>query len=239
MSAIRVAVVDDQPLLVSAFSALIAHEPDMEVVATGTDGVEAVELCATHHVDVVVMDIRMPRMDGVEATRRITSQADAPRVLVLTTFNVDDLVLGAVGAGARGFLLKDAEPSEVTAAIRAVHRGEAVIATQAAPALLSAVCRAEAAVNAAPDETSDVGPQAQGETSPVDGLTSREVDVLRLVASGLTNAEIAETLFIASTTVKTHVGNLLLKLGARDRVALVLIAHSAGLVAHSATVPLP
>ena len=141
--AIRVAVVDDQPLLVSAFAALIDHEPDMHVVGTGVDGDEAVALAEQGGIDVLIMDIRMPRLDGVEATRRITARADRPRVLVLTTFNVDHLVLGAVRAGARGFLLKDSDPVEVVGAIRAVHRGEAVIASQAAPALLAAVQHTE------------------------------------------------------------------------------------------------
>lgn len=138
---IRVAVVDDQALLVSAFSALIDAQPDMTVVATAGDGSEAVEMTAREALDVVLMDIRMPRLDGVAATRRIVERGERPRVLILTTFNVDELVLGAVGAGARGFLLKDAAPTEVVDAIRAVHRGEAVVASQATPALLAALHR--------------------------------------------------------------------------------------------------
>ncbi|GMA37989.1 response regulator [Mobilicoccus caccae] len=231
---IKVVVVDDQPLLVSAFSALIGNQPDMTVVATAADGVEAVERTLAHAVDVVLMDIRMPRLDGVEATRRILAREKAPRVLVLTTFNVDELVLAAVGAGARGFLLKDAEPTEVIDAIRAVHRGEAVIASQAAPALLAAVRNPAALV----EPTGDEEDGAAGPSPLVDHLTAREVEVLRLIAQGRTNAEIADDLFIAQTTVKTHVGNLLLKLDARDRVALVVLAHSVGLAGPAGTVPL-
>lgn len=235
-SVIRVAVVDDQPLLVSAFSALIEHEPDMHVVATGSDGEQAVALAAGGGVDVLVMDIRMPRLDGVQATRRIVERGERPRVLVLTTFNVDELVLGAVRAGARGFLLKDSGPAEVISAIRAIHRGEAVIASQAAPALLTAVQSTGPAGLGTPGQMSA---EAIGEVSPADesaaggavaGLTARETEVLRLIAVGRSNAEIAQELFIAQTTVKTHVGNLLLKLDARDRVALVVLANSVGLV---------
>lgn len=245
---IRVAVVDDQALLVSAFSALIDAQPDMTVVATAGDGSEAVEMTAREALDVVLMDIRMPRLDGVAATRRIVERGERPRVLILTTFNVDELVLGAVGAGARGFLLKDAAPTEVVDAIRAVHRGEAVVASQATPALLAALHRP--GVVPAPtgddgggidggsgsgsgDGGSDGGAAARaggGADSAVASLTAREVEVLELIARGRTNAEIAAELFIAQTTVKTHVGNLLLKLDARDRVALVVLAHGVGLV---------
>lgn len=229
---IRVAVVDDQALLVSAFSALIDAQPDMTVVATAGDGSEAVEMTAREALDVVLMDIRMPRLDGVAATRRIVERGERPRVLILTTFNVDELVLGAVGAGARGFLLKDAAPTEVVDAIRAVHRGEAVVASQATPALLSALQRPGVVPMPTDDDAGD--PRAAGvgggAEPAVSSLTAREVEVLRLIASGRTNAEIADALFIAQTTVKTHVGNLLLKLDARDRVALVVLAHGVGLV---------
>lgn len=221
---IRVGIVDDQPLLVSAFAALIGAEADMSVVATAADGLGALQVCEEHAIDVLLMDIRMPRLDGVEATRRIVEHGERPRVLILTTFNVDELVLGAVGAGARGFLLKDADPDELVDAIRAVHRGEAVIASQAAPALLTALRRQE----------------GQELTASLDAdLTARETEVLTLIGQGRTNAEIAAELFIAPTTVKTHVGNLLLKLAARDRVALVVLAHSVGLVGPARTVRLP
>ncbi|MBO3128602.1 response regulator [Dermatophilus congolensis] len=224
---IRVAVVDDQPLLVSAFSALIDNQPDMHIVGTATDGAAAVELLETTTVDVVLMDIRMPHLDGVEATRRILARAiKHVNVLILTTFNIDELVLAAISAGARGFLLKDAEPTEVLEAIRTVHRGEAVIATQATPALLAAL------------HTPINTPTNNEQHTCIAALTPREIDVLRLIAQGLTNTEIASELFIAHTTVKTHVGNLLLKLNARDRVALVILAHSVGLTGSPGTVPI-
>lgn len=218
---ITVAVVDDQPLLVSAFVALLNAQPDIEVVGTAADGGSAVRLAERAAPDVMLMDIRMPGIDGVEATRRIADRGDRPRVLILTTFNVDELVLGAVRAGARGFLLKDADPEEVIAAIRAVHRGEAVIAGAAAPHLLQAY-REGHTVTAA----------------PMPGrLTTRETEVLTLVARGLTNHEIAAELVVAETTVKTHVGNLLTKLGCRDRVALVVLAYSCGLVVPDGLLP--
>ncbi|MGJ3507454.1 response regulator [Enemella sp. A6] len=237
MSQVRVGIVDDQSLLVSAFAALVNNQPDLTVVGTGSDGLEAIDLCDRHEVDVLLMDIRMPRLDGVAATRRIVADRDRPRVLILTTFNVDELVLSAIGAGARGFLLKDADPDQVLDAIRAVHRGEAVIASQAAPALLDALRtgRELPSDEARPDEAgpddgrpteaaSEPGPELPAE------LTARELEVLTLIGRGRSNTEIAEDLFIAETTVKTHVGNLLMKLQARDRVALVVLAHSVGLV---------
>ena len=210
---IRVAVVDDQPLMVSAFAALIRAQPDMLVVGTGANGQEALRLCEHTAVDVLVMDVRMPVMDGIEATRLLVERVGTPNILILTTFNTDQLVLDAVAAGARGFLLKDAEPDIVLSGIRAIHRGEAVVSPQAAPALLD-VLRHERT-------------NARGTAS--DALTNREIEVLRLVGQGLTNAEIAAHLVIAQTTVKTHVGSLLAKLGARDRVALAILAHTVGL----------
>lgn len=208
---IRVAVVDDQPLLVSAFVALIDNQPDLAVVATGSNGQQAVELAAEHRPDVIVMDLRMPILDGVEATRRILAGPPGTRILVLTTFNVDELVTGALAAGARGFLLKDAEPDQVLDGIRTVHRGEAVLDPAVASHVVAALRR-----------TAERSPLAEQ-------LTPREVEVLGLIARGLTNGEIAAKLFVAETTVKTHVGNLLLKLQARDRVALVVLAYSMGL----------
>lgn len=210
---IRVAVVDDQPLMVSAFAALIRAQPDMLVVGTGANGQEALRLCEHTAVDVLVMDVRMPVMDGIEATRLLVERAGTPNILILTTFNTDQLVLDAVAAGARGFLLKDAEPSIVLSGIRAIHRGEAVVSPQAAPALLDALRHERT--------------NARG--TAIDALTNREIEVLRLVGQGLTNAEIAAHLVIAQTTVKTHVGSLLAKLGARDRVALAILAHTVGL----------
>jgi len=220
---IRVAVVDDQPLLVSAFAALIENQVDMTVVGTGGHGQEAIDLCAAIPVDILLMDVRMPVVDGVEATRHIVDAGVRPRVVILTTFNVDASVLAAVAAGARGFLLKDADPQEVLDAIRAVHRGEAVIASQAAPALLAALRR----------------PRTSTDPTLSDLLTPREIEVLTVIGRGRTNSEVAAELYISETTVKTHVGNLLMKLGARDRVALVILAHSVGLVGTGLTLTLP
>jgi len=225
--ATTVGIVDDQPLLVAAFSALVDAQPDLKVVGTGTDGLQALDLVQRHRPDVLLMDIRMPHLDGVEATRRIMAGGEAgTRVLVLTTFNVDKLVLGAVAAGARGFLLKDCDPQEVIDAIRAVARGEAVVSSQAAPALLDAFRPTSPGAGVAP----------RPELAAV--LSEREREVLALVGRGLTNGEIAEELVIAMTTVKTHIGNLMAKLGARDRVALVIVAHTVGLVGTTGTVPL-
>lgn len=223
MKPIRVAVVDDQPLLVQAFEALINNQPDLTVVATASDGQAAVEVASASAIDVMLMDIRMPVLDGVEATRRLTEAGPRPHVLVLTTFNVDDLVIGAVAAGARGFLLKDSEPETVLDAIRSIHRGQAIIDPNSAPYLLHKI-----------STDSDSGPAHM----PA-GLTEREIDTWRLVAKGLSNAEVAAELFVAETTVKTHVSSLLLKLAARDRIALVILAHSLGLSGGQGTVQLP
>ena len=234
---IRVAVVDDQPLLVSAFAALVDAQPDLVVVGTGADGREAVALCAGTDVDVLLLDIRMPVLDGVEATRLIVDAGPLPRVVILTTFNVDELVLGALAAGARGFLLKDAEPTDVLDAVRAVHAGRAVVDPQATPALLDAL-RSGRASGRQGDPHGE--PERPPGPSPLAGvLTPREIEVLTLVGRGRTNAEICAELFIAETTVKTHVSSLLLKLDARDRVALVVLAHSVGLVGAGRDVPLP
>ena len=226
-----VGIVDDQPLLVAAFTALIDAQPDLEVVGTGTDGLMAIELVRQHHPDVLLMDIRMPRLDGIEATRRICAQHSSAttktRILMLTTFNVDKLVIGAVAAGARGFLLKDSDHHEVIDAIRAVARGEATISSQATPALLDAF---------QPNPASTPDAPARPQITAL--LSDREREVLTLVGRGFTNSEIAEELVIAMTTVKTHVGNLMTKLAARDRVALVIIAHAVGLVGAAGTLPL-
>lgn len=211
MTPITVAVADDQPLLVSAFVALVEAQPDMTVVGRARDGAEAVEVARRERPDVMLMDLRMPGMGGVEATRRIVQAGARPHILVLTTFNMEDLVRDALAAGARGFLLKDAEPELVLDGIRQVHSGRAVLD----PAVADHVVAALRAIpcHAAVDER----------------LTPRETDVLRLIAKGHTNAEIAAALVVAETTVKTHVGNLLMKLEARDRVALVVQAHAMGL----------
>lgn len=219
---IRVGIADDQPLLVEAFRALIDHQADMRVAATAADGAQALEACSATALDVLLMDIRMPRLDGIETTRRLVERGPRPRVLVLTTFDLDDYVLGALGAGASGYLLKDVEPAQLLEAIRAVHRGEAVIASSAAPVVLDRL-RSSARAQGASDA------RAARAGRLLDQLTGREREVLALIGAGATNREIAAQLVIAETTVKTHVSSLLLKLQARDRVALVIIAHAAGL----------
>ena len=216
---LRIVLVDDQPLVRAGFSMVIDSQPDLQVVGQAADGVEAVELLRAHRADVVLMDVRMPRLDGIEATTRILAQAPAgrePRVIVLTTFDLDEYVLAAIRAGASGFLLKDAQPEELLAAIRTVHRGDAVIAPSATKRLLERVVTAPEA--AAPD------------TSPLRDLTEREREVLTLMGLGRSNQEIGAELFVAEATVKTHVGRVLSKLGARDRVQAVIIAFETGLV---------
>ncbi|GAB2547488.1 response regulator [Brachybacterium huguangmaarense] len=216
---LRVALVDDQPLVRAGFSMVIDSQSDLEVVLQASDGAEAVDALRGRFVDVVLMDVRMPSVDGIEATRRILEQAPAdraPKVIVLTTFDLDDYVLAAIRAGASGFLLKDAQPEDLLAAIRTVHRGDAVIAPSATRRLLSQM------VSAAPAPAKD--------DSPLEALTERERDVLVLMAKGLSNTEIGTELFVAEATVKTHVGRILAKLHARDRVQAVIIAFETGLV---------
>lgn len=214
---IRVGVVDDQPLLVAAFQSLVDARPDLTVTGVGANGQDAITLAQAGDVDVLLLDIRMPGLDGVTATRQITALSAPPRVLILTTFNVDDLVVSALAAGARGFLLKDADPSTLLDAIRRVHRGEGVIDPQAVPHVLQAFDHPE----------HPLGPPVR--VPGAEDLTAREREVLDLVSRGATNQEIAASLFIGETTVKTHVGNLLMKLQARDRVALVLLGLTLGL----------
>ncbi|MFC7463888.1 response regulator [Brachybacterium sp. GCM10030252] len=220
---LRIALVDDQPLVRAGFAMVIDSQQDMEVVVQAADGAAAVDQLRARTVDVVLMDVRMPRMDGIEATEKILAQAPegrAPRVVVLTTFDLDEYVVAAIRAGASGFLLKDAQPEDLLGAIRTVHRGDAVIAPSATRRLLARVV-------AAPE------PQ-QKDTSVLDELTDREREVLTLMGRGFSNQEIAAELFVAEATVKTHVGRVLAKLGARDRVQAVIIAFETGLVAPGA-----
>lgn len=217
---VRVALVDDQQLVRAGFRMVIDSQPDLEVVLEAGDGEEAVRRLAVVTADVVLMDVRMPLMDGLEATARLTQGhgpggSPAPRVVVLTTFDLDEYVLRAIRAGASGFLLKDAPPEELLAAIRTVHRGDAVIAPSSTRRLL------EHLVTALPEDRHHPG---------LDELTDREREVLVLMARGRSNTEIAEDLVVAEATVKTHVGRVLAKLGARDRVQAVVTAYETGLV---------
>jgi DNA-binding NarL/FixJ family response regulator len=217
---IRVLIVDDQPLLRAGFRMILESEPDLEVVGEAADGEEAVSSARRLRPDVVLMDIRMPRLDGVEATRRLAGpRADDPiKVLMLTTFDLDEYVVEAIRAGASGFLLKDVPPEDLIEAIRVIADGKALLAPSVTRRLLDRFAQRLPATGEQPE------PEA------VRSLTERESQILALVARGLSNAEIAENLVIGETTVKTHVSRLLMKLGLRDRVQAVVFAYEHGLV---------
>lgn len=214
---VRVVLADDQPLVRSGLRVIMADHPDLEVVGEAATGAEAVQLVRDASPDVVVMDIRMPGMDGIEATRLITAGPATTRVLVLTTFDEDDHVYGALRAGASGFAVKDMALDDILAAIRVVAAGDALIAPGVTRRLIADFIRR---------------PEAVPEPSPwpVEGITEREREVLTLVGRGRSNTEIAEDLFITVATAKSHVSRLLTKLGARDRVQLVITAYELGLV---------
>ncbi len=214
---IKVLLVDDQALVRSGFRMLIEAEDDMTVVGEASNGADAVAMLATRPIDVALMDIRMPVMDGVEATKRFIASGTPARVLVLTTFDLDEYVFAALKAGASGFMLKDARPSDLLNAIRTVAAGDSVVAPSATRRLL--------------DHVVPTLPDAPGENDGrLDVLTDREREVLVEIAHGATNAEIAANLYMAEGTVKTHIGRLLSKLAIRDRVGLVLLAYETGLV---------
>jgi DNA-binding NarL/FixJ family response regulator len=214
MTKLRVVIADDQPMMRAGFKAVLEATGDIQVVAEAGDGEEAVRAAGEHAPDVVLMDIRMPGIDGIEATRRLPRQ----RVLILTTFGLDQYILEALRAGASGFLLKDAPTQEVVAAVRAVAAGDAVLSTAVTRQLLDQVARRlPAAVSRRPDE--------------LDLLTEREQEVLRMLANGLSNAEIAAALVVSEATVKSHVSHLLGKLGLRDRVQAVIYAYETRLIA--------
>jgi DNA-binding NarL/FixJ family response regulator len=220
---IDVALVDDQQLVRAGFRMVIDSQDDLRVVLEAGDGAQAVRQLTGHgpHVDVVLMDVRMPTMDGLTATAQITAHPDAPKVVVLTTFDLDEYVLDAIRAGASGFLLKDAPPEEMLAAIRTVHRGDAVIAPSSTRRLLEHLVQVLPASENGPDDPA---------RHAVAELTDREREVLVLMARGRSNTEIGADLFVAEATVKTHVGRILAKLGVRDRVQAVVAAYEAGLV---------
>lgn len=215
---IRVMLVDDQVLLRTGFRMVLAAQPDMEVVAEAGDGVEALQVLRATEVDVILMDVRMPKLDGVETTRRVCADPDAPKVLILTTFDLDEYAFSGLKAGASGFMLKDVPPGDLLAAIRAVHSGDAVVAPSTTRRLL--------------DRFAPMLPSGAKEPrhKELERLTDREREVMVLVAQGLSNGEIAARLVLSEATVKTHVGRILTKLGLRDRVQVVVLAYETGLV---------
>jgi DNA-binding NarL/FixJ family response regulator len=213
---ISVVVADDQGMVRSGFSILLNAQPDIEVIAEAVNGEEAVARAAEHHPDVILMDVRMPVLDGLQATRLITGLPSPPKVLVVTTFDLDDYVYEALRSGASGFLLKDASAAELADAVRLVAAGDALLSPGVTRRLIAEFARLGA-------------PRSAGRAQ-LDGLTERETEVLALVARGLSNAEIAGRLVIAEQTVKTHVSRILTKLGLRDRTQAVVLAYETGVV---------
>jgi DNA-binding NarL/FixJ family response regulator len=213
---IRVLLCDDHALVRSGFRMILEAREDIEVVGEAEDGAQALELARRRCPDVILMDVRMPRLDGVEATRRLVEEGSEARILILTTFDLDEYVYEALRAGASGFLIKDLQAAQLVEAIRVVARGEALLAPTVTRRLL--------------DRFAHALPGSPGEPAPeLSSLTERELEVLGLLASGLSNAELAERLFLSETTVKTHVSSILRKLGLRDRVQAVVLAYQAGL----------
>jgi DNA-binding NarL/FixJ family response regulator len=221
---ISVLLADDQPLLRRGFRMILEAEQGLTVVGEAGDGAEAVELARRVRPDVVLMDIRMPGTDGIEATRRITAAEPGVRVLVLTTFDLDEYAFGALRAGASGFLLKDVRPHELVAAVRTVASGDAVVSPRVTRRLL------EEYAQQLPLGDADAGADPASRYPQLSSLTEREREVLAVVAQGLSNTEIAASLFVSETTVKSHVGRILAKLGLRDRVQIVVLAYESGLV---------
>jgi DNA-binding NarL/FixJ family response regulator len=225
---IRIVLADDQALLRKGFRMILEAEDDLEIVGEAADGADAVRLVELYRPHIVLMDVRMPVLDGIEATRAITTAVpgDETRVLILTTFDLDEYAFSALRAGASGFLLKDVPPTELVAAIRTVARGDAVVSPRITRRLL------EEYADTLPDLAGSVdgSPSSAAEHAALAQLTEREREVLLAVADGLSNAEIAERLFVSEATVKSHVGRLLAKLGLRDRVQAVVFAFQSGLV---------
>jgi len=214
---VRVLLCDDQALVRSGFRMILDQRPGIEVVGEAEDGLQAIALAERRNPDVILMDVRMPNLDGVEATRRLTAAGTTARIVILTTFDLDEYVYDAIRAGASGFLLKDARPAQLVDAIEIVARGEALLAPAVTRRLLARFA-----------ETLPGG--AREPPTSLSSLTEREREVLRLLACGLSNAELAERLFLSETTVKSHVSSVLRKLDVRDRVQAVVLAYEAGLV---------
>jgi DNA-binding NarL/FixJ family response regulator len=214
---VKVLIVDDQALVRAGFRMILDAEPEIDVVGEAADGIAGLEAARSLRPDVVLMDIRMPELDGLEATRRMTSGGEGPRVLILTTFDLDEYVYEALRSGASGFLLKDTPPEQLVQAITVVAEGEALLAPSITKRLIEEFVRTGGTTHAEPPPG-------------IQELTSRELEVLRLIARGLSNAEIAKELFVSETTVKTHVARVLMKLNLRDRVQAVVLAYESGLV---------
>lgn len=236
MTPIRVLIADDQSLIRSGLSMVIGAAPDMEVVGEAIDGVEAVALAESLHPDVVLLDVQMPRLDGIEATHQITSAAVGVHVIILTTFDNDTYAFGGIEAGASGFLLKDSTGEDILSAVRAVAAGDAVLT----PRITAEMIRRLGTTRADPppplelfaDGPTPVAPPAPTDRARdlLDALTDREREVFDALAEGLSNAEIAEHMWLSESTVKTHVGRVLAKLGMRDRVQVVVFAFRSGLL---------
>jgi DNA-binding NarL/FixJ family response regulator len=217
---IRILLVDDQALVRAGFRMILDAEPEMEVVGEASDGREAVDQVRELRPDVVLMDIRMPELDGLEAARRIlsgTTEAGAPKILMLTTFDLDEYVYEALRAGASGFLLKDTPPEQLVSAIHVISEGEALLSPSITRRVISEFVKG-------------TGPKPQAQFPRLQDLTARELEVMKAISRGLSNAEIAKELFVSETTVKTHVARILMKLGLRDRVQAVVLAYEAGVV---------
>jgi DNA-binding NarL/FixJ family response regulator len=215
---VKVLIADDQALVRTGFRMILDAEEDVEVTGEAADGLEAIAAAQSERPDVILMDVRMPNMNGIEATRRLVDKDDVDpiRVLILTTFDLDEYVYDALRAGASGFLLKDAPPEDLVQAVRVVARGEGLIAPSITKRLI--------------EEIAQRPPQHTAPPEALRSLTQRELEVLQLVARGLSNQEIAKELFVSETTVKTHVGRVLMKLGVRDRVQAVVLAYESGIV---------
>ncbi len=212
----KILLVDDQPLLLMGFRLILEGEPDFEIVGEAVDGAQAVQLAATLQPDVVLMDVRMPVLDGIEATRQIIASGSAARVIILTTFDLDEYAFAGLQAGASAFLLKNAAPADLVQAVRVVFSGEAVVAPRVTQRLLENFVR-----------NTPAAPLSDGSEM---GLTAREVEVVRALAEGLSNAEIATRFYLSEATVKTHVRRILTKLDLRDRVQVVVWAYESGVV---------
>lgn len=223
-SPIRVGLVDDQSLVRTGFRLVLEAEPGIEVVGEAADGAAALQLVGGTPVDVLLMDVRMPGMDGIAATAEVSARHPETRIIVLTTFDLDEYAFAAIRSGASGFLLKDVRPQDLVAAIRTVHAGEAALSPRVTRRML------ELFAEELPGPA-DAGDRADGGApGPLDALTAREREILQAIAEGLNNTELAERFFLSESTVKTHVGRVLQKLGARDRVQLVIIAYEHGVL---------